>query len=322
MTQAAPREIPSEADVFGWFDTLSNWGRWGDDDQLGTLNHIGAADKVAAAGLIREGLTVSCAFEIETQYPAGKQQRFMIKTGERLHDPQYRPHGYSESDRVATAGEYVGICCHGIDVTHIDALSHMFFDRKMYNGKPAGLVTAVDGATHHAMTALRDGIVTRGVLLDIPALRGVDYLMPGDAVFPDELDAAEARQDVTVGRGDVVLLRTGNGHRRAPEADGAGHWRHYPAWHPACLPWLFEREVAAIGHDGPQDLVPAPYPNLHVPMHAIGIVAMGLWLIDNLDLETLSAICARHGRYEFCFILSAMLMQGATGAPVNPLALF
>ena len=98
----------------------------------------------------------------------------------------------------------------------------MFFDRMMYNGKPAGLVTAVDGATHHAMTALRDGIVTRGVLLDIPALRGVDYLLPGDAVYPDDLDAAAARQGVTVGRGDVVLLRTGNGHRRAPEADAAG----------------------------------------------------------------------------------------------------
>ena len=191
----------------------------------------------------------------------------------RLHDPHFHPHGYSESDRVATAGEYVGICCHGIDVTHIDALSHMFFDRMMYNGKPAGLVTSVDGATHHAMTALREGIVTRGVLLDIPSLRGVDYLLPGDAVFPDDLDAAAARQGVMVERGDVVLLRTGNGHRRAPTADPAGHWQRYPAWHPTCLPWLSEHEVAAIGHDGPQDLVPAPYPNLHVPMHAIGIVA-------------------------------------------------
>ena len=103
MSQAEPREIPSEAEVFGWFDTLSNWGRWGDDDQLGTLNHIEPAHKVAAAKLVREGLTISCAFEIETQYPAGKQQRFMIKTGERLHDPHFHPHGYSESDRVATA---------------------------------------------------------------------------------------------------------------------------------------------------------------------------------------------------------------------------
>jgi kynurenine formamidase len=322
MSLTGSRELPSEAAVFRWFETLSNWGRWGDDDQLGTLNHIDATHKVAAAALVRQGLTVSCAFEITTQYPAGKQQRFMIKTGERLHDPHFQPHGYSESDRVATAGEYVGICCHGIDVTHIDALSHMFFDRMMYNGKPAGLVTAVDGAKHHAMTALRDGIVTRGVLLDIPSLRGVEYLMPGDAVFPEDLDAAEARQGVRVGQGDVVLLRTGNGHRRAPGADPAGHWQRYPAWHPACLPWLAERDVAAIGHDGPQDLVPAPYPNLHVPMHAIGIVAMGLWLIDNLDLETLSATSARLGRYEFCFMLSAMLMQGATGAPVNPLALF
>jgi kynurenine formamidase len=308
--------------VFAYFDTLSNWGRWGDDDQLGTLNHIEPAHKVAAAALVREGITVSCAFEIATQYPAGKQQRFMIKTGERLHDPHFEPHGYSESDRVATAGEYVGICCHGIDVTHIDALSHMFFDRKMYNGKPAGLVTAVEGATHHAMTALREGIVARGVLLDIPALRGVDYLPPGDAVHPEDLDAAAARQGVQVGPGDVVLLRTGNGHRRAPTADPAGHWRQYPGWHPACLPWLHERAVAAIGHDGPQDLVPAPYPDLHVPIHAIGIVAMGLWLIDNLDLEALSTTCAGLARYDFCFVLSAMLMQGATGAPVNPLALF
>ncbi|HEV8298684.1 MAG TPA: cyclase family protein, partial [Acidimicrobiales bacterium] len=278
--------------------------------------------RVAAARLVRDGITVPCAFEITTQYPAGKQQRFMLKTGEAMTSPQREPHGYSESDRVGVAGEYVGICCHGIDVTHIDALSHMFFDGVMYNGKPAGLVTALDGATHHAMTALREGIVTRGILLDIPATTGIDFCPPGTAILPADLEAAEARQGVRVGRGDVLLLRTGNGHRRAPHADPSGSWRQYPGWHPACLPWLHAREVAAIGHDGPQDLVPAPYPSLHVPIHAIGIVAMGLWLIDNLDLEALAVACARLGRHEFEFVCSAMLMQGATGAPVNPLAIF
>jgi kynurenine formamidase len=315
-------QVPDEATVFGWFESLSNWGRWGSDDQLGTLNHITPARRARAAALVSEGIVVSCAFEIITQYPAGKQQRFMLKTGEGLADPLHTPHGYSESDRVGIAGEYVGICCHGIDVTHVDALSHMFFDGKMYNGKPAGLVTAVDGAKHHAMTALRGGIVGRGVLIDIPALRGKDFCDPGEPVYPDDIVAALERQHVDVEAGDVLLLRTGNGHRRAPHADPSGTWRQYPAWHPACLPWLHAHDIAAIGHDGPQDLVPAPYERLRVPMHAIGIVAMGLWLIDNLDLEALSAACERLDRYAFQFVCTGMLMQGATGAPVNPLAMF
>src|SRR5438876_11062699 len=139
MSPTTSREIPGEAEVFRWFDTLSNWGRWGDDDQLGTLNHIDGAHKVAAAGLVRAGITVSCAFEIETQYPAGKQQRFMIKTGERLHDPHSHPPGYSESQGVATAGERVCFCSPGLDVTHIHALSHMLLGRMLCYRQPSAL---------------------------------------------------------------------------------------------------------------------------------------------------------------------------------------
>jgi len=182
MSPITSREIPGEAEVFRWFDTLSNWGRWGDDDQLGTLNHIDGAHKVAAAGLVRAGITVSCAFEIETQYPTGKQQRFMIKTGERLHDPHFHPHGYSESDRVATAASTWHLLSRHRRHAHRRPLAHVLrpHDVQRQARRPRH---SVDGATHHRY-ALREGIVTRGVLLDIPSLRGVDYLLPGDAVFP------------------------------------------------------------------------------------------------------------------------------------------
>jgi kynurenine formamidase len=210
---------------------------------------------------------------------------------------------------------------HGYSVTHLDALSHYFWDGTMYNGRPAAKVTSAQGATVHAMSALPDGVTTRGVLLDVARVREVRWLEPGEGVFPDDLEAAEQLAGVRVEAGDAVLLRTGYGarkHERGPD-DVRAVGR--AGWHAACLPWLHERDVALIGCDTAQDVHPSGYPSMRSPVHAIGIVAMGLWLLDNCDLEELAATCERLGRHEFQLQLAPLRIAGATGSPVNPIAL-
>jgi kynurenine formamidase len=320
---------PTEAEVLGWFESLSNWGRWGDNDQLGTLNLINSSHRRKAAAMVVEGVAVSCAWDISTTLQIGDHfgppQRHMLMTGEGLAD-QHRvapPHPVPgvDTSRAAGAVEYFGCVFHGVNITHLDALSHVFWDRKSYNGKPAELVNAVFGATNLAVTGVRDGILTRGVLIDVPALRNVDWLEPGDAIFPEDLEAAEKVEGVHVSTGDVVLLRTGYA-RRKREHGAVPPQNGQAGWHAACLPWLHERGVAAIGCDTAQDVVPSGYSQVALPIHSIGIVAMGLWLLDNCDLEALAATCGRLRRWEFCFTVAPLRIEGGTGSPVNPLAIF
>ncbi len=317
--------IPTEEEVLSYFDVLSNWGRWGDDDQLGTLNLITAEKRIAATELVRVGSTISLAWDIGGSPVADQPfppQRFMIGTGQGLADEHRVIATGRAGHRSAGAAEHLGLVYHGHTVTHIDGLSHIFWDGKMYNGKPAELVTASFGATHHAITALKDGIVTRGVLLDVAATRGVDWFEPGDAVFPEDLDAAEVHEGVTVSEGDVLIMRTGYGRKvRDKGPDNVGRDGR-AGWHAACLPWLSERGVAAIACDTAQDAIPSGYESFRNPIHEVGIVAMGLWLIDNCDLEALASTCDTSGRWEFLFTLAPLRWVGATGSPANPIATF
>lgn len=312
----AGSHVPSEAEVLDYFKSLSNWGRWGADDRLGTLNHITKQKRAEAAALVTRGEAVSCAWEIDVRPQAdqvfGPPQRFMLGTGQGLPD----------EPRWAGASEFVGLVFHGYSVTHLDALSHYFWDRHMYNGIDAAEVTSREGARQHAIAALEAGVITRGVLLDVAAARGVQWLEPGEGVFPADLEAAEERQDVRVEPGDAVLLRTGYGARKRERGADATARVGRAGWHVACLPWLHEREAALIGCDTAQDVHPSGYAALRSPVHAVGIVAMGLWLLDNCDLEPLAKTCDAESRYAFMFSLAPLRIAGATGSPVNPLALF
>jgi kynurenine formamidase len=230
--------------------------------------------------------------------------------------------GLPEVPRWSGASEFVGLVFHGYSVTHLDALSHYFWDGRMYGGLDAALVTSREGAKRHAMTVLDAGVVTRGVLLDVAASRGVDWLEPGEGVFPDDLEAAEQRQSIRVEPGDAVLLRTGYGRRKRERGPDETARVGRAGWHVACLPWLHERDVALIGSDTAQDVHPSGYPGLRSPVHAVGIVAMGLWLLDNCDLEPLASACDERSRYAFQLVLAPLRLAGATGSPVNPIALF
>ena len=211
-------------------------------------------------------------------------------------------------------------------MTHLDAPAHSHVRAdslqpwRLYNGKPASLVTTAEGATVGSIELAGGGIVSRGVLLDIPRVRGVRWLEGSEPVFPEDLDAAEMSEGVRVEAGDVLFVRTGFPRRRAeigprPPAEGIG------ALQAACLPWLREHDVAVLGADTGNDVVPAQYPAIGLPIHGVGMGAIGLWILDNPDYEELAQTCERLGRWEFQAIIAPLKLANGTGSPVNPLAI-
>jgi len=306
----------TRSDLDALFESLSNWGRWGSDDERGMLNHLLPEHAREAAADVREGLAISLAHDLdlhptpETPVPA---QHHMLAAGDARKESGIA--GYE------AARDFVGAHVHGLGVTHIDALCHMFVRGRMYNDVPASEVRS-DGARRNTLLALENGIVGRGVLIDLAAGRGVDFIDGSEAISLAELEATATQQGVTVGAGDILMIATGRDARRR-SADGALD----PAdgmvgLHPECLPWLREREIAVLGSDGISD----PLPGLGIeswpfPIHQIGITAMGLHLIDNLALGALSAACAERERWTCLFSLGALRVPGATGCPVNPIAL-
>jgi kynurenine formamidase len=314
---------PSEDVVINWFDELSNWGRWGEDDRLGTLNHLTPLRRVAGARLVQEGVSVSCSWDIKTGRQPGatvENQRYMLSTGLGLDDEGRR--GLLGGGRAGGAQEFIGMVFHGLDVTHLDSLAHLFWDGKMYGGAPASLVSDRQGALKHDVLAVSNGVSGRGVLLDIARLRGVDVLAADDHVYPEDLEAAEQAAGIRVEPGDVLLMRTGESGARLREGRNYNANKPRSGFQAACLPWLHERGVAMIGSDVAQDPTPAGYRTCSMPIHMVGIVAMGLWLIDNCQLEDLAQTCDRLGRWEFQFCLAPIRFQGVTGSPTNPLAIF
>lgn len=308
----------TDTELLGYFSALSNWGRWGKDDRLGTLNHIGPEQRVAAAGLVRHGRSVSCGWQLETTVYADERiapQRFMLQTGAAAPDLDLG------GDLGAYAADYVGVAYHGPRVTHLDALCHVLWDGQMYNGHQQSVITAERGSDLLDVTGARDGIVTRGVLIDAARYRGVDWLEPGDTVRVEEVEAILAAQGVSAEPGDALLLRTGFGRKRTEQ--GA---RVIPVekagWNADCLPFFASHCTALVTSDGVNDTIPSGFESVRMPIHAVGVQAMGLWLIDNCNLEAAAATCAELGTWEFQFVVSAVPFAGTTGAPVNPLAIF
>ncbi len=312
--------IPTEAEVLGYFDSLSNWGRWGDDDQLGTLNFLSPEKTLRATSLVREGVTVSCArtvlFEASPDVPV-PPMHFMVESGE----------GWATGDKVTSrpsqaSTDFFGMIFHGFSVTHVDSLAHFFWEGKLYNGRPAHLISTSMGATVESIELAQDGIVTRGVLVDVPDLRGVDWLERGEGVMPDDILAAEERCGFKIEEGDVLLVRTGQLHRRNVEGPVNPRVEGSTACQAACLPLFHERGIAMLGTDTGNDVSPSGYPALTNPIHQVGIVAMGLWILDNANLEELARACKERNRWEFMLSIGPLRLSNTTGSPVNPLAIF
>jgi len=315
-----PTTAPTETEVKDYLRSLSNWGRWGADDQLGTINLITPAKRAAAARLVRDGVSVTCARPIVTEITADtsfQPLRFMVDSGEgRDHDTTER------LLQRRGASEFIGMVFHGYTITHVDTPAHYFWDGKIYNGRSCNLITSREGATVESVELLHDGVVSRGVLLDVARTRGVKWLEPGQGVMPEDLEAAEEAAGVRVEPGDILLVRTGYYARRLVEGPVHPLRAGSPALHVACCPWLRERGVAMIGTDTHNDVSPPPYPSMGNAFHVVSLVAMGLWLIDNANLENVGRACVERKRWEFMLTVAPLRLVGVTGSPVNPIALF
>jgi kynurenine formamidase len=297
------------------FQDLSNWGRWGDGDRRGTLNYLTPERIQAAVATVRSGRTVSMAIPISTV--AGPDNPnpaiHLMKTA---HEPDPALGG------VTFATDFLGMAFHGDCHTHIDSLGHLAWKSQLYGGRPASTVST-RGVSVLDIDDYATGIVGRGVLLDIPRLRGVPWLEPGVAVERDELQAAERAAGVELGPGDILVFRTGH-HRRRLEL---GPWDNGPdgegkaGLHPQALTLLHERQVAAFLPDGDGETVPSPVDGIPYPIHPLQIVAMGMACADSLQLEDLAIACEEERRWEFLVVVAPLRLPGGTGSPFNPLAI-
>lgn len=296
----------TETEVLQLFERCSNWGRWGDDDELGTLNLVTPAKRLAALTGVRSGRAASIGRDL------GRSTRADAAAGV-VHLMTYGGH------RPDGAQDAILIAPHGYEITHMDALAHAYFDGRIYNGRTAADVVTTSGIDFGSIHAARDGIVTRGVLLDIPASRGVDHLSPGDGIGAADLDAAERQANVTVEPGDAVVIRSGLDRRE--HIHGRGPIEPREGLLPDAVAWLHARDVAVFSGDCIERL-PSGYPRVPLPLHQIGLVAMGLMILDATDVELLRELCADERRNDFLFIASPLRIAGGSGSAVNPLVVF
>jgi len=308
FSTAAEPDPVTPADIERWMVEHSNWGRWGEEDQLGAINLITPAKRQQAAALVKEGFSVSLGRVAEKEQAVDNFSPFghtMLRTG---------------LDKGDSASDTYTVSYHGLAITHLDALCHIFYQGKMYNGVPQEEVTE-EGCARQGIEILQDGIFTRGILVDIPRLKGVPYLEPSTPIYASDLEAWEEKTGVKIGSGDVVFVRTGRWARRA----ALGPWRlsaNAAGLHPSVVEWLKERDVAMLGGDGANDLIPSGIEGNSYPLHRLAIVGLGVHLIDNCDLEALSTAAAERNRWEFLLTVAPLPVPGGTGSPVNPTATF
>lgn len=284
---------------------LSNAGRWGPNDERGTLNFITREHTLHAAGLIRSGRLV----------PAGHV--FNMQATARKPRPGYHRMLFRENRQSAC--DAVMLEPHGYEITHLDALGHVAMDGTAYNGRSFEEIVTRDGLTFASVLPLADGIVTRGILLDIPRSQGRDWMDRGEEVTAADLERAEAWAGVTASRGDALVVRTGLDAREKVTGPMPNDVRTGLGLD--CIEWLYRREVALFGGDCVEKLPSGDGTYSH-PLHSIGLGRMGLVLLDHIAVEDLSAVCVEERRWEFFFAVAPLRIPKATGSAVNPLCIF
>lgn len=300
----------------------SNWGRWGDDDELGTVNFITPEKRIEAAKLVRQGKVVGLAIDFGTSGPqtgfAGRVNplHYMLQDG---GDVLSGAQDWIPTLRYTDDAIFMPLQC----ATQWDALAHIFFDGKMYNGREPRLVDSL-GAKKNSIVPLRDKIATRGVLLDMPKHFGKPWLEAGEAIYPEDLDAAAAAAGVAIGRGDVVLIRTG----QMAECRARGNWGTYagtegaPGLSLACAEWIWRKEIAGFATDTwGTEVLPNETPDCLQPIHCVSLVHTGILIGEIFDLDGLAADCAADGVYEFFFVAPPLPITGGVGSPINPQAI-
>lgn len=299
----ADRSPKNAAEFDEMFRRISNWGRWGQDDQLGSANLVTPAKRKQAAALVKNGLSVSLAHNPLTERADDNASPFehTMNRGFTMDTYKVSYHGYAHS--------------------HIDALCHILYKDQTYNGYARADVNTEKGCTKLGIDFLKNGIVTRGILIDIPRLKGLPYLEPGTPVYVEDLEAWETKASLKIGRGDAILLRTGRWARR----EAVGPWsvgRNEAGFHASVAPWIKARGVAFVGSDDAVDVVPSLVDGINLPVHTLLITALGINLLDNQDLEAVARTAAKLNRWEFMLTLAPVPVTGGTGFPVNALATF
>jgi kynurenine formamidase len=296
----------TEEEVLGLFETCSNAGRWGPGDELGTLNYVTREKRLQALALVQDGDSISIGRDLivrgSTQSPPSATHVLMYAG----HEP-------------SAALELLSLVPHGFEMTHLDAVTHSYFEGRVYNGRRAAQAVTPGGVAFGSIMAAAEGIVTRGVLLDVAAVRGVAHLRADDGIGVDDLEQAEALAQTRVGSGDAVFIRSGQALREHEEGPiGEGGREGVLA---EVVPWLHDREVAVYSGDCIERM-PSGYERVPMPLHQIGMVAMGLAILDCADCERLADVCRSRGRYTFCVCVAPLRVPGGSASAVNPLALF
>lgn len=313
-TQAPDRRVTLEM-LEQWETELSNWGRWGADDQRGTLNLITPEKTLQATRLVERGITVNLHSN-----PIKRTGSDTGSFGENSHR-MYRLDPVTAEPRGAL--DIIQLSLHDGLHSHMDALCHyqkvVDGERVIFNGYPANL-TAV-GCQDLAIDRMGPGYVTRGILVDLPRLRGVEWLEPSTPIYVEDLEAWEEHAGIRIGSGDVLLIRTGRWAKREAEGPWA-YGQGGAGLHASVLPWLRERDVALLVSDAVNDVQPSGVDGINRPIHQLTQVNLGLPLVDNGYLEDAAELAAELGRWEFMFTLHIMQLRGATAAPFSALATF
>ena len=314
-TAAAPPQSnhnATRADFDQDMKDLSNWGRWGKNDQMGAVNLITPAKRKRALASVKEGVSISLARTGELE-PAIDNPQPIVSKMTRVGV------GQPTNGTVGTADTFY-ISYHGYIHTHMDSLCHFLYMGKMYNGYSEDEVTE-KGAAKNSIINFKNGIITRGILIDIPRLKGVDYLEPGTKIYPEDLDAWEKQAHLKIGPGDAVFIRTGRFARR----DAKGPWdikEGLAGLYITCAKWLHARDVSILGSDAAEDVLPSGVEGIPQPIHELVLVAMGMPIFDNCDLEQIGKEAAKRKRWDFLLTASPAAVPGATGSVLNPIATF
>ena len=294
----------SDATLNQWMEEISNWGRWGKDDQLGTLNLITPEVRKQAAGLVENGISVSLSNDLDTNPGLNNTQPF---------EHQLTRFGQWTMDKY-------GVSYHGYTHSHLDAQRHIAVDGKIYNGYPEESIDN-PGNGYMGVHHMKNGIFSRGILVDVPYLKDVPYLEPGTAITTQDLMDWEKKSGVKVRSGDVLLIYTGRWAREKEK----GEWKfdeNAAGLHASTAMWLKERDVSVLGSDGSADVLPSGCEGQTHPIHQLVLIGLGMPILDNLNLEELAKVAKEQNRWEFLLVVAPMRIYGGTGSPVNPIATF
>ena len=312
---------PTRAEVVQMMKDISNWGRWGKDDEIGTFNLITPAVRKAAIALVKEGISVSLAHTLDKEVladnPTPFKQEFFMGANGKMRD--------------GAAMDIISSTYHATTTTHMDSLCHYIFEGKTYNGWDIETYHKATptregfgegpGCMKNSILGFKNGLLTRGILIDLPLMKGVKWLEPGTPVTIADLEAWEKFAGIRIGSGDALFLRTGRFARRA----ALGPWpsaRESAGFHVSVMPWFKQRDVALISSDSVQDVQPSNIEGFPRPIHMLAINSLGMPMIDVADLEEVAQVAAKLKRWAFLLTVTALPAPGGSGSPVNPTATF